>query len=357
MTPEELRDYWDALVTGSPVPETADPEFAATIHELHALDDAPSSAPSLMADVWRDLIGEPLATPSLVPLEVTSPAANGRRSHEVNRSGATAIAPAPGVWRHRLDLFLRADRLLAIGVMAGFGAGFVSGIGARLAMRVSGLLTDSRNRGLLTDNGNVVGEISFGGTLSIALFAGFVGILGGLLYVAIRSYLPGRGWRRGLGYGGLLLATFGFVVMDKSNPDYHLFGPPAVNVGTFSLVYVLFGLVAAPLADRLDRWFPAWPPMRPVRRRTIAVYVVLAPFEVIGLLAVVAGIASSSGFAGLIFTGLVLLPAMSLLGPRLSRRLPALPRPAFAGYLLLAAPSLIGLVLTVRAIAGILGAG
>src|SRR5215204_4962633 len=98
-------------------------------------------------------------------------------------------------------------------------------------------MTDPRNRGLLTENDAAVGTITFAGTMSIAMFAGIVGILGGLLYVAIRSRLPGTGWRRGLLYGGLVLATFGFIVMDETNPDYQLFGPPGVNVGTFSFIY------------------------------------------------------------------------------------------------------------------------
>jgi hypothetical protein len=356
MTPEDLRDYWDAFVSGSPVPEPIDPDLAATIRAIHAQDDAPRSDPSLMAGVWRDLLGEPFPAAPFETLRVEAPVPNGHPAPGTTGHGTTVLATAPSRRHRLLDTVMRAVRLLAIGVMAGFGAGFAGGIGARLAMRVSGLLTDPRNRGLLTENGNVVGEITFAGTFFLAVFAGLLGVLGGLLYVAIRSRLPGTGWRRGLIYGGLLLATFGFVVMDKNNPDYHLFGPPGVNVGTFSLLYVLFGLVVAPLADWLDRSLPAWPPVRPLGRRALAGYVLLAPLGLIGLVVVVGGTIGGGGLTGLLFGVLIAVPVVSSLGPRLFR-FTQMPRPALVGYALLAAPSLIGLVLTMRAIAGILGAG
>jgi hypothetical protein len=356
MTPDELRDYWDALVTGAPLPETVDPELAATIQAFYALDDVPPPAPALLGDVWQELVGEPLVVAPLAPLEVTAPSANGRVKHEPDRHEVKAAAARPGPWRRRLDIGLRADRLLAVGVMAGFGAGFAGGIWARLAMRVSGFLTDSRNRGLLTENDAPVGAITFGGTMSIALFAGVVGILGGLLYVIIRSRLPGQGWRRGLLYGGLLLATFGFIVMDKDNPDYHLFGPPGVNVGTFSLVYILFGLIVAPLADWLDRILPKWPPVTPFRMRLLPAYAALAFFGSFGFLMILMGVLFTGGMPSVIFALFIVLAIVSPMSPRLFRSM-QLPRPALIGYAALAAPSLIGLVLTVRAIADILGAG
>jgi hypothetical protein len=357
MTPDELRDYWDALVSGAPASEIGlDPDLTATIRQFHALDDAPAPDPSLMSTVWRELVGEPLTTAPLESLRVTTPAFNGHRTSGTERHDLRATTTSPAARRRRLDAALRVDRLLAIGVLAGFGAGFVSGIGARLAMRCAGMLTPPAHRGLLTENGNVVGKITVGGTLFLAFFAGVVGVLGGLLYVAIRSRLPGTGWRRGLIYGGLLLATFGFIIMDRDNPDYRLFGPPGVNVSMFSFVYVLFGLVVAPVADWLDRRLPGWPPVYPVRRRKIAGYVLIAPFGVIGLLVIVAGTFGGGGLTGLLFGGLILVPALSPFGRRFVR-MTRLPRTALAGHLLLAAPSLIGLVLTVRAIVGILGAG
>lgn len=356
MTPDELRDYWDALVTGSPLPETVDPELAATIHAFHSLDDVPPPAPALMGDVWQELVGEPFVAVPLAPLEVTTPSANGRVKQEPDRHEVKAVAAMLGPRRRRLDDCLRAHRLLAIGVMAGFGAGFAGGIWARLAMRISGLLTDPGNRGLLTENDAPVGAITFGGTMSIAMFAGIVGILGGLLYVIIRSRLPGQGWRRGLVYGGLLLATFGFIVMDQDNPDYHLFGPPGVNVGTFSLVYILFGLVVAPLADWLDRIMPKWPPVSAFRMRLLPAYLALAFFGSFGFLLILMGVLFTGGMPTVIFVLFIVLSIVSPMAPRLFR-LTRLPRPALIGYAALAAPSLIGLVLTVRAIADILGAG
>jgi hypothetical protein len=85
MTSDELRDYWDALVTGAPLPDAVDPDFAATIQEFHALDDTPAPEPSVMAGVWRDLVGESLVTAPLAPLQLKTYMANGRAMPAIDR--------------------------------------------------------------------------------------------------------------------------------------------------------------------------------------------------------------------------------------------------------------------------------
>jgi HAMP domain-containing protein len=111
--------------------------------------------------------------------------------------------------------------------------------------------------GLVTENGNVVGDITVDGTVGLLMFAGaFPGIAAGCLYVLIRRWLPGRrGWD-GLLFGTLLLMIFGRAIINDDNADFTKLGPAAVNVTMFAMLFVLFGLLVAPLTGALDRRLP-----------------------------------------------------------------------------------------------------
>ena len=79
---------------------------------------------------------------------------------------------------------------LGLGAVAGF---FVGGIGSRIVMWILAVV-NSEVSGIPTENGNIVGEITVGGTLGLLIFGGiFTGIIGGLFYVMIRRWVPGTG--------------------------------------------------------------------------------------------------------------------------------------------------------------------
>lgn len=77
-------------------------------------------------------------------------------------------------------------------------------------MRLSALAADDSRIGLITDNGNVVGEITGEGTLALFVFVGLAaGLSMGLMLFVLRTVLPSRllplsvsvvllasGWRR-----------------------------------------------------------------------------------------------------------------------------------------------------------------
>lgn len=149
-------------------------------------------------------------------------------------------------------------RTVAIGALAGAMAGVVAGgIGGRIAMRVSAMATEDRFQGTLTEAGNRVGDITVGGTLGLVLFGGaLIGILGGLIYLGVRRWLMDLGPWKGLGFGLLLLAMLGWVVISGDNFDFHRFGPPPLNIGMFALIFVAFGLIVVALHDWLERVLP-----------------------------------------------------------------------------------------------------
>ena len=139
--------------------------------------------------------------------------------------------------------------------LAGIIAGvLVAGVLGRIAMRVSGFLSPPELVGSATAAGNRVGEITFAGTLAIALFVGIpAGVLGAAIYASAEPWLRRfRPWH-GVAFGlGLLLAS-GFVFIEPANFDFQRFGSASLNVAMFAALFVVFGALTAWLFDRLRR--------------------------------------------------------------------------------------------------------
>ena len=248
-------------------------------------------------------------------------------------------------------------RLLAIGAIAGFAAGFAAGLWTRIAMRVSGFLTSERNRHLLTEADAAVGEITFEGTFFLAMVSATVGLFGGVVYVAVRNWLPRSPLLRVAACGLLPLAIFGFILMDANNPDFQRFGPAWLNVPMFCLTFLIYGVLVHLVAERLDAWLPRLTLARATGWRGILSTLVLIPFGLLGALSVLPALfiaVSVGGEAAAIFAAMVLLYALA----RIVRRLagdggvmaPVLQR---AGALSILIPGAVGFFLTVNGVVGI----
>jgi hypothetical protein len=149
------------------------------------------------------------------------------------------------------DAFSRLFVSVAVGTLAGVVAGLATGLGSRFAMRIAGFT--ARATGGVTEGGFTVGEITLGGTIFLCLFSGFLGIWGGLAYQALPPWPRPKSARvRGLGLGVLFLVMFGSVVIESVNPDFRVIGFPTLNVVTFASLFMLFGVVLVPLADRFQ---------------------------------------------------------------------------------------------------------
>jgi hypothetical protein len=145
-------------------------------------------------------------------------------SRDVAASESPAAAGLPELLR---DVFS--------GGLAGLIAGIVFlGAGSRLVMRGVALLNPN-SRGLIMDNGNVVGEITAGGTADLVIGTGlFGGLVAGALWVLVRDWLPIRVGPR-VALGGVLAALLGsFFVVSADNEDFHrLDGSAVLNVAMF----------------------------------------------------------------------------------------------------------------------------
>ena len=191
---------------------------------------------------------------------------------------------------------LRLSKPVASSIAPGFIAGLIAGgVGSRIAMRVMAVTSNASVQGIKTDFGATVGEITPDGTLFLLLAGCVIGILGGLIFLAVGRWLPGKGWLRGLLFGGLLLAVFGRLIIDPENRDFVFLDPAALAIGMFGGIFMGYGLLFMILhewighriiAARTGSWAPS-----------ALVIVLLIPLLLTGILAIFLVASVLVGFA------------------------------------------------------------
>lgn len=231
-------------------------------------------------------------------------------------------------------------------MLSGIPAGLVAGgAGTRLAMRIVALTAASADQGKLTEAEAVVGEITFGGTLFLLIAGSFAGIAGAVLYAALRPWLRRAGIWRGLLFGLFLAATPGFGLINGAGDDFARFGYPALNIAMFGSLFVLFGLLVAPLFDTVYAWLGRRP-MSPVLLLPI-----LLCFPALGSIPIITQ--DGRALLLLLYCALVLPPLALLVGMR-----PISPSGRFSSSWMIGAiaatvPFVIGVALSAATIAGV----
>jgi hypothetical protein len=342
---------WDALNEGHD-PETAalDPGLLNALQQVHELRAPAALDLSLVDQIWGNVIAgtAPLWTPAVG--EVSDLA----RGVGAGVNDSIVLDNGHGALRTKTDVLAWAVRFAGI-VAAGFLGGFVAGVGARLAMRLAGLLTSERNQFILTENGNRVGEITLGGTVFLGLLAGGAGVAIVLMYLGIRDRLPGTSWQRSAVFSILLLVVFGYVLMDPGNPDYHLFGHAWLNVITFSSIYLVMGFCTSQAYELSQRYRARLTSLCRYRGVRIPLLIVSPVISLLGLLTVVGSMFVTMNGMPVVVVGL-----MAWLASRVARRysvpsprLPTIVQPW--GFMIV--PGIVGLILTVRGVTEILTSG
>jgi hypothetical protein len=259
-------------------------------------------------------------------------------------------------WRGTIGFvsIARGVRAVGIGVLAGLPAGLLAGgIGGRGAMKIVALTAGAAAQGHITENGNRIGAFTIE-TIFLLFFGSTLGMIGGMLYMALRPWLPRRAPWRGLAFGVALLATVGTATIDAHNFDFARFGLPVLNVVLFAALFLIFGLLVAPLAERIDQFSPHVPPLKPPRPRAFAAYAALGLSGLLGIamltlafFSVVFGQGEDRSIIALI---------VALLTGALTGRVAAsiTPRGREFSMVLPSIPVLIGALLTLRSIVAIL---
>src|SRR6185503_2925794 len=154
-------------------------------------------------------------------------------------------------------------RYVAVSLGAGLAAGLLAaGAGGRLMMRLLGA-TSPDVHGLTTQAGEVIGEITLGGTLAFLVFVGLpAGFLSGGVYALVAPLLP-SGRARGVALGVLLLVLFATRIdpLRADSIDFLLLEPAWLAVIGFSALALFQGMLVAALA----------PPPKPVARSRVLI--------------------------------------------------------------------------------------
>jgi hypothetical protein len=183
--------------------------------------------------------------------------------------GAALVVAAWIAWRgRRLPVYvarelpttpgasaLDALRTLAAMTGAGVVAGaLVAGLGGRLFMRLMAATSGDAAQGRLTEAEELVGDITFDGTVGFVIFIGiFFPAAFSLLYLGLRHFLPSPVLVGGLIFGVLLLGTIGIAdPMSTENVDFDILEPLWLAVVGITVLALLFGVTFAALATRFD---------------------------------------------------------------------------------------------------------
>ena len=180
-----------------------------------------------------------------------------------------------------------ALRLFGATLLAAIVAGAVAGLGARVAMWVIRLMNESHN-GEVTHANFAMGQWTLAGTVNVVMTGAMLfGMPGAILYLLVRRFLPRALVVRGLAFGAVVLAMgFSGFVQDNEY-EYDRYVSPAVSVPLFMALFLLYGVVLAPVAERLGRGSLEPPRHRLIRvgGRLVLVVVLLAGvFDIVGRL-------------------------------------------------------------------------
>lgn len=162
----------------------------------------------------------------------------------------TVVRTATGRWR---NLAARLSSAALIGFLTGL---IVGGVGGRIAMLVLRLTSDPSVRGLESDDGFTIGVVS-GETAFLLAATAFLGVVGSLVYVAVRPWVSPRlrPWTAGIVAG----VVGGAFVIRPDGIDFTLLSPLWLAVTMFVALPAAYGFVLAVLVERSFQ--------RPVGRR------------------------------------------------------------------------------------------
>lgn len=154
----------------------------------------------------------------------------------------------------RATAWLQRDlRKAAAAATAGLLCGFVvNGIGSRLAMMLLARL-NPHVTGRISDDSFRMGRFTLDNTTGLVVFATAVGVLGGLIFVAVRSLRFGPRWFRVASVSIGPAVVVGSVLVHTDGIDFHVLEPTWLAVALFVALPGLFALTVSLLTDRWTR--------------------------------------------------------------------------------------------------------
>jgi hypothetical protein len=134
--------------------------------------------------------------------------------------------------------------------LAGAISGFVvGGLGGRLFMFVLAELNPEES-GVLTDDGVPIGQFTVSGTLNLLGITTVIGVIGGLVFLALRGLRFGPRWFRVLSMPVGATIVIGSMLVHSDGVDFTLLQPVELGVAMTLAVPFFYTLMLAALADR-----------------------------------------------------------------------------------------------------------
>ncbi len=147
--------------------------------------------------------------------------------------------------------FTKGMRVL---IVAGIPAGVILvGVGSRVAMFILRLTSPDHVRGVTSDDGFVIGQVTLFGTYNLLAFGAVVGIIGAAAYQMVAPWLIGPRWFRRLTTGLAAAAVGGSILIHPDGVDFTLLQPTWLTIGLFIALPGLFGTLIGPVVDAVSR--------------------------------------------------------------------------------------------------------
>jgi hypothetical protein len=157
----------------------------------------------------------------------------------------------PTVQPGQTQRFLEGMRVL---VVAGISAGVVLiGIGSRLAMLLLRVTSPDTVRGVESDDGFIIGEVTLAGTYNLLLLGAGFGIIGAAVYMMVAPWLIGPTWFRRLTTGLAAAVVVGSMLVHDDGIDFTVLKPTWLAIAVFVLLPGVFGGLVGVVVDSVKR--------------------------------------------------------------------------------------------------------
>ena len=156
---------------------------------------------------------------------------------------------SPGLVSHKR--FVEGLRVLVVG---GISSGVILiGVGSRLAMLLLRVTSPDRVRGVKSDDGFIIGQVTLAGTYNLLVLGAVVGIIGAAAYLMVAPWLIGPKWFRRLTTGLAAAAVVGSMLVHPDGIDFTVLKPMWLAIGVFIALPGLFGVLVGVVVDAVGR--------------------------------------------------------------------------------------------------------
>ena len=160
--------------------------------------------------------------------------------------GGDGGAPRAAVASASAEVFERLRVLVVAGIPVGV---VVVGVGSRLAMLLLRVTSPKQVRGVESDDGFTIGQVTLAGTYNLLMLGAVVGIIGAAAYRTVAPWLIGRRWFRRATTAAASGAVVGSMLVHADGVDFTVLKPTWLAISLFVALPAAFGALIGPAVD------------------------------------------------------------------------------------------------------------